>query len=162
MRHRRSDQDAGFTLIELAAAMVLFGIVVGIAVGPYKRYNSTQAHIGTTRRVVAAMRLAQVSSVSEGAVYRVDLAPKSVKVHRRDPGTGVWSVMSSTAVREGSITISSAQFTLPDGSSSASCFFYPRGTASASSASGIGIVRTGTSKKYTIKVEGLTARVSYQ
>jgi prepilin-type N-terminal cleavage/methylation domain-containing protein len=162
MRHRPCDRDAGFTLIELAVAMVLFGIIVGIAVGPYKRYNGTQQHIGTTRRIVAALRLAQVASVSEGVIYRVDFAPKSFKVYRREPASGAWSLTSNSAVQEGSVAISSTQFTLPDGSSSTSCYFYPRGTASATpSASGIAIVRTGTSRKYTIKVEGLTARVSY-
>jgi hypothetical protein len=108
------------------------------------------------------MRLAQVSSVSEGAIYRVDLTAKSVKVYRREPATGAWSQTSTTAVQERSVAISSTQFTLPDGSSSTSCFFYPRGTASATPSAGIAIVRTGTSKKYTIKVEGLTARVSYE
>jgi prepilin-type N-terminal cleavage/methylation domain-containing protein len=159
----RSDREAGFTLIELAVAMILFGIVVAIAVGPYMRYNRAQQQRGIARRVVATLRSAQVSSVSENAVYRVDFTASSVTVFRKDTPTGsTWSQTAKMSETESTIDIGSPQFVLPTGETSTSCYFYPRGIASATTASGgIVITRSDSDQEYTITVEGLTARVSY-
>ena len=156
MRERR---ESGFTLIETMFAMVLFGILVAVAAPPYSAYRAKQQHQGATREMVAFLRRAQVHAVSEETTYRVDIASdgKSAQTYRFDGAS--YKAGQVLKVPTSSVTFSNASFVQPSGGTGTSVWFYPRGSGSKGS---ITVTRTGTSKTYTIEVEGLTARVSYE
>ena len=153
--------ESGFTLIELMFAMVLFGTLVTIAIPPYKNYRTIQQHKGATREMVAFLRRAQVRAVAEETTYRVDIASdgQSARTYRFNGTTytaGQILRSPSAKIRFTSATFAAGPVT---GTGVASVFFYARGSASKGTLS---VTRKGSSAKFTIDVEGLTARVSYK
>lgn len=160
MRRTAESRESGFTLIELLVTIMFFGIIVGIAVAPYRNYQRAQAHAGTTRLVVASLRSAQVNAVAENATYRVTFAAdgKSWQVQRMTT-TSSWAnigpVVRST---DPQVAVRDEAFRQADGSLGPDVVFYPRGSASKGS---LVVGREGRGKVYTVTVEGLTARVSY-
>lgn len=157
MGNDRRSGESGFTLIETMVAMVLFGILVGLVVGPYANYREKQQHAGATRELVAFLRRAQVRAVSEETTYRVDITPTGATTFRFN-GASYDSGQVLTP-SNGRITYSGAEFIQPGGGMGTSVWFYARGAGSKGSVS---VVREGAAKVYTVDVEGLTARVSYQ
>ena len=157
--------ENGFTLIETMFAMVLLGILVGISAGPYSNYRGKQEHKGTTRELVAFLRRAQVRAVSEETTYRVDIAAdgRSATAFRFN-GTGYTpGQIIRTPTRR--IRYDAATFAAPvgvtggSGTGMASVYFYARGSASKGT---VTVVRESSDRIYTVDVEGLTARVSYE
>lgn len=150
--------DDGFTFLEVLVAMVLFGVLVGFAVPPYARYRGTQQHVGAARELVGFLRRAQVRAVAEETTYRVDIAADgaSARMFRFDGTT--YAGQQTLKSPSGRITYSGASFTSSSGSG-ASVYFFARGSASKGT---VAVVRSGSSKVYTVEVEGLTARVSYK
>jgi type II secretion system protein H len=148
--------DSGFTLVELLVAIVLFGIVVGLAVAPYSAYRLRQQHIGTARELVAFLRRAQVRSVAEETPYRVDFTSTQASMYRSNGAS--WVLAQTTKPSTSRVTYSGASFLQQAGGSAASVTFYAKGSADKGS---VTVVRSGSTKTYTISVEGLTARVSY-
>jgi prepilin-type N-terminal cleavage/methylation domain-containing protein len=157
----RSDarREDGFTLLEVLVAMVLFGIMVTLAAGPYASYRAKQEHIGSARELVGFLRRAQVRAVSEETTYRVDLLAggTGVRVYRLTNGSYV--AKQSLKPASTKITYTGAAFVQPSGGNGTSIWFYPRGSGSKGS---LVVSRAGTSTTYTVDVEGLTARVSYE
>lgn len=149
--------ERGVTFLELLVAMVLFGILASIAVGPYAAYRAKQEQMGSARELVAFLRRAQVRSVAEETSYRVDITATKATMYRFN-GT---SYVAGLVVKPMSsrITYTGASFTQPSGATGTSVYFYARGSATKGS---VTVSRSGTSKTYTVNVEGLTARVSYQ
>lgn len=155
---RRGD-DSGFTLLEVLVAMVLFGVLVGLVVGPYARYRLGQEHKGSTRELVAFLRRAQVRAVSEETTYRVDIASDgTIATVYRFNGVSydAGQVIEPSNSR---ITYTGASFVQPSGGTGTSVWFYARGSGSKGS---VTVTRSDSSKTYSIDVEGLTARVSYE
>ena len=149
----------GFTLIELMATMVLLGILMAIAVPSWMKYRSSQEEVGTARELAGALRQAQVHASAEETTYRAVFAAdgKSVTISRQDPTSGAWTQTSIVRPSTKTVTYATPSFTQSDGSSSSTCYFYARGAATKGT---VTVVRSGSSKIYTISVEGLTARVS--
>jgi prepilin-type N-terminal cleavage/methylation domain-containing protein len=156
VRVTRGRDESGFTMIELLVAIVLFGVVVGMAVAPYSAYQLRQKHIGTARELVAFLRRAQVRAVAEETTYRVDITATSATMYRSNGTTYV--LVQKAKPADSRITYSGASFLQKTGGTAASVTFYQKGSADKGSVS---VVRSGSSKTYTISVEGLTARVSY-
>lgn len=155
----RERQESGFTLIEAMIAMVLFGILVAIAAPPYAAYRTKQQHIGATRELVAFLRRAQVRAVSEETTYRVDIASngKSATTYRFNGSSYVKGQVLEVPTSK--LTFANASFTQPSGGSGTSVWFYARGSGSKGS---VTVTSSDSSKTYTVDVEGLTARVSYE
>jgi prepilin-type N-terminal cleavage/methylation domain-containing protein len=155
----RKAEESGFTLIEVLVAVTLFGVLVVLAVGPYASYRAGQQHIGTTRELVAFLRRAQVRAVSEETTYRVDFATngRSAQVFRFNGAT--YDAAQTLETPSSKITYTGGSFAQPGGGNGTSVWFYARGSGSKGS---VTVARQGSSKTYTIDVEGLTARVSYE
>jgi prepilin-type N-terminal cleavage/methylation domain-containing protein len=158
MMRRRSaaDRQAGFTLIELSMAMVILGILLAMAGPTWQKYQGNQERVSASQEVVSVLRAAQVRATAEEATYRVDVdsASRSLKTYRFD---GAGYQLRSTSTLEGSSLSLSGAFKDKAGATTASAYFYPRGTASPGQAE---VARAGHVRKHVITVEGLTGRVS--
>ncbi len=69
-----------------------------------------------------------------------------------------YSSVGTLAPTDSRISYSAPSFLQNDGTTTSSVYFYERGSASKGS---VVVVRSGSSKQYTVNVAGLTARVSY-
>jgi prepilin-type N-terminal cleavage/methylation domain-containing protein len=156
VRRLRSTDD-GFTLLEVMTTCLLLGLLLAIAAGPWRQYAAAKDHKGAQRQLVSVLRHAQVASVSEARTYRVDISTSNVKEFA---GNGAsWVLKRTEHVPSANVTYSGGSFVDKDGvTSTTSVYFYPRGSASRGS---VDVVRAGSSKIYSVSVEGLTARVSY-
>lgn len=159
VRRTAESRESGFTLVEMMFAMLLFGIIVAIGVAPYRNYRLAQAHVGTTRSIVAALRNAQITAVAENATYRVRFGPngKTWRLERVN-GSTFTQVGPTYRVSDDGLKMRDLSFRQSDGTVDRHAYFYPRGSASKGS---LVVERGGRDKVYTITVEGLTARVSY-
>lgn len=157
MRRPAESREDGFTLIEVLFTMVFFGIMVAIVASPYAQYRQRQEHVGSTRELVAFLRRAQVRAVAEETTYRVDFSTdgKTVTAYKSSGGT---FVAQNTLKAAGSVKFTNPSFVQEGGAAGTSAWFYMRGSAGKGS---VTVTHPGTSKTYTVNVEGLTARVSY-
>ena len=156
MLRRMRDEDRGFTLLEVMTTCLLLGILLGMAVMPWQSYRRAAAHREASRELVAVLRNAQVSAVSEGVTYRVAIGDRTVTSYRG--ATGSERRMNFT-IEEPSVSFAAGTFTAPTGTTSTTeILFLPRGVASDGD---VDVVRSGRSKVYVVSVEGLTSRVSY-
>jgi prepilin-type N-terminal cleavage/methylation domain-containing protein len=149
--------DRGFTLLEVIFTCLLLGILVGLIAGPWNSYRHTRAHREARDEVVAALRNAQIRSVSEGVTYRVDLAPTTAVTYRI-PTSGSPVVTRRYTITDRLVRLAGASFEDSAGVVGTRVYFYPRGSASVGS---VDVTRSDRSKVYTVSVEGLTARVSF-
>jgi type IV fimbrial biogenesis protein FimT len=150
----RSRGDGGFTLIELMVTMVIAGLLLALAAIGWRQYSAGQAHRGTAESLVVLMREAHQRAVTEGTTYAVRLSPANGPwALVKSPGTNCTggTAMGGEVPSRGGISVSSVTF-------AGSCvLFKPRGTATAGT---VQVRRDGTSKVYTITVEGLTGRAA--
>jgi prepilin-type N-terminal cleavage/methylation domain-containing protein len=155
---RRPSGDAGVTFLELLVTMILAGVLMAVVAAPYAGYRLSQQHIGSARELVGFLRRAQVRSVAEETTYRVDFAAdgKSATSYRLTAGTYV--AQQTVRTMTSKVKFTSPSFAQETGGLGTSVFFYKRGSAGKGS---VTVTRSGTSKTYTVNVEGLTARVSY-
>jgi len=154
--NRHGTDDRGFTLLEVVTTCLLLGILLAIGVGPWQSYRHARAHAEARSELVAALRNAQISAVSESVTYRVDISASSVVTYRLGPGGD--EQKRQYEIDDESVTFSSPSFEDSSGVAGTSAFFYPRGSASKGD---VDVVRDGRAKVYTVSVEGLTARVSF-
>lgn len=173
-RTRRVTQDdQGFSMLELAVTMVLAGILLALAVGPFTSFRRGQEERGATREIVGLLREVQSKSVSEECVYRVTFAPASTNsvaarmatVQKRETSgncdaSGSWVTKETRSFAGTAVWVKTASFdnlAADADVTPSSAYFYARGTGSPGS---LTLVRTGSAKTYTVSIEGLTGRVS--
>lgn len=164
-------RDAGFTLIEVLVTMVIFGIFATLGTMGLQAYSRAQAEKGTADGLLSLFRTTAERAQSEGRTYCVSVDSTttwSVWRYACDPtwssGTmhatklGAENQAQGTAYTGGfsfsAPTVTGLANTCPAGVS-ACIYFYPRGIASDGH---LDVHRTGTSKTYTVYVEGLTSR----
>lgn len=153
--------DAGFTLLEILVALSIMGLLTGLAVGPFRAYEHASQEQGSVRDVVSLLRNTQERAVSEARTYCVSFNVSSRSYTLGRPSNpALIPLQCDTVVRgpftlRSQITFESVTFTSASGSNIV--FFTPRGSATPGNAV---IRRPDGSKKYTVSVEGLTARVS--
>jgi prepilin-type N-terminal cleavage/methylation domain-containing protein len=151
--------DPGFTLVELLVVVVLMGVAMTIAVGGYRGYAAAAEHSGTRNDVVSALRAAHQRALAEAATYCVRFAAdgSSWSTYRGSCSTGTL-VKGPEDVGGPRVSLVDVDFVRSDGTTgSRDVEFTARGTASKGS---LVVQRAGSSKTYTVSVEGLTARVS--
>ena len=159
-RHRPCPTgERGFTLVETLVVVFLMGIAATIAVGGYQAYAKSAEHSGTRNDVVSALRAAHQRALAEATVYCVRFAPdgKTWTTYRGTCSSGT-HVKGPEEVGGAQISLADVSFLRSDGTpGSRDVEFTARGTASKGS---LKVVRSDSSKTYTVSVEGLTARVS--
>lgn len=151
--------DSGFTLIEVVVTTALLGIMMAIAVSGWGSWARANEQSGTARQIQSVLRQAQQRAVTEGRAMcvRFDTASDEYTVFR-----GTCDAADKVVV-EGPMDTSSPAVHLvaPSFQSSTGSrpgvSFAARGTAWPGE---VRVTRDGSSKVYTLKVEGLTGRVS--
>lgn len=159
--------ESGFTLLEMVVVMSILGVVMAMGVFGFTNWRDTAQQQGTADELVSSLRNASTRAISEGRTYCVEIAAdrRSYRQWRVTCGTGT-QVSSSTPAQGSAVTLDAtvpfpASSPLP---ASAVCpatskclYFYPRGTAIPAQV----VVRSSarTTTTYTVRVEGLTARV---
>ena len=156
LEHAR--RDAGFTLIELMVTMAVAATMMSIGLFTFTRWQNVSQQRGSAEAVVSALRNTAERSVSEGRTYCVDFSTASTQayiVYRVACGTGTVAGGGSKTLSTKVLLATSVSAT-PCPASHKCIYFYPRGTASATT---VVVSSTARSQLYTVHVEGLTARV---
>lgn len=164
MATNESAKDSrGFTLIEMAVAMALVGIMATISMTAFSAYKKSADLKGTVREVAGILRNIQVRAVTEATTYQCSFTSTTLEIYR----DANYPPSAATRVRTFTISGSNIQFhdidfdhdlpgpAYPD----SNCVFYARGSADPGE---LNVKRLDSGKSYEIKIEGLTARVSYQ
>ncbi|HUR74275.1 MAG TPA: GspH/FimT family protein [Sporichthya sp.] len=154
----RTRGAAGFTLIELCATMAIFGILAAISVGGFQKWTQAHEHSGTAAGVQSLMREAQQRAVTEGRATCVafDVVAQVYAMYRGSCDDPTRVLLQTRRPDSGRVHLTAPAFAGPSGATPA-VTFKPRGTAWPGS---VQVTRTGSAKVYTVRVEGLTGRVS--
>ena len=157
MRHTPA-RDSGFTLIEVLVVISLLGVMMAIAVGGFSSWATASAHSGTAREIQTIMRQAHQRAITEGRATCVwfDTAANTYTLYRGACDGPKTKITGPYETGADEVTISSPTFTAPSGANPGVTFF-ARGTGWPGE---VRVTRTGSSKVYVLKVEGLTGRVS--
>ena len=160
--------EGGFTLLEMLVVMSIAGLILATATWSFLGYQKAHEQQSTALSVTSTMRNAAERALSEGRTYCVyiDTASQTYDTYRQDCTNAAMRV--GVAKPDSSrVRLASAAFPAPSPAivnQGTACpvagrcaYFYPRGTALAGTAT---VTRLGSSKVFTITVEGLTSRVS--
>lgn len=162
-------RQAGFTMIELVVVMSIAGTLTSIGAFGFASWRDTAQQQGTADEVVGALRNASTRAIAEGRTYCVAIAAdgRSYTPWRYSCGGATGSATGSAKKVQGpavsltttvpfpsSVALPSPTPTCPAGSKC--LYFYPRGTAIPAQ---VVVSSSARSKTYTVRVEGLTARV---
>ena len=159
---RRPRADRGFTLIELLVVMSIAGTLALISTFSFSNWRNTSQHQGSADELVSQLRNTSQRSISEGRTYCVDVASggRSYTLWRTACGATGTQVAGPFTVQGPNVTLTAAvtpPTPAPVCPATSTClYFYPRGTAVPAVVTVASAVR---SKTYTVRVEGLTARV---
>jgi len=159
---RRPLPDEGFTLIELMVVMAIAGTLALTATFSFSNWRNTSQHQGSADELVSQLRNTSQRSISEGRTYCVDVASggRSYTLWRTACGAAGVQVAGPFRVQSPNVALTTAvtpPSPAPVCPATSTClYFYPRGTAVPAVVTVASEVR---SKTYTVRVEGLTARV---
>ncbi|HET6911179.1 MAG TPA: GspH/FimT family pseudopilin [Mycobacteriales bacterium] len=172
----RSEDDSGFSLIELMVVFVITGVVAAMALWGMRGYQRAQELSGSAHDLVSSLRSAGERAQSEGRTYCVNVTGGGTvwSVWRyscqpgftSSPGGTAAQVLGNQHVVGNSVTVAvkSGEPFPSSGANAGNCpaaslaciYFYPRGTASTGS---LLVRQAGQSKTFEVHVEGLTGRV---
>jgi type II secretion system protein H len=166
---RSGSRDDGFTLLEVVVVMALAGIVMSIATFGFTNWRNVAQQQGTADELVSVLRNASTQAISEGRTYCLSIAADGRSYTRWrfacDGATGTqvgapMEVQGNHVVLDATVPYpSSAPMPSPTPACPAGnrcLYFYPRGTAIPAQ---VVVHSSARSKTYTVRVEGLTARV---
>lgn len=145
-------RDDGFTLIEVLVTISLMGVLMAITVSGWSSWAGAREQSGTARELQSVLRETQQRAVTEGTAMCVTFASTSYTVWR---GSCASPVASRTRV-QGPLAVGGG-VRLGSAGVPAGVTFNPRGTSTGGS---VTVTRGGSSKVYTLQVEGFTGRVS--
>ena len=154
--------DEGFTLVELIVVMAIGGTLATLGAFGFSSFQTGSEHRGSTAELVSALRNASERTISEGRTHCVDVAPggRSYTTWRYACGGTGSQLGGARKTQTPAVTIAatvSVPAPAPDCPAGHSClYFYPRGTATPAT---LTVSSSKRSPAYTVRVEGLTARV---
>lgn len=150
--------DSGFTLIELLVAMVIFSVLAAVSTSGWSRYQQNVQHRGSAQELVSALRNAQQAALAEAVTYCVafDATTRSYQVNKFTCSAGAVPASNAKTTNSVRVGLSAAAFVQPDGTTTGTVSFFPRGSATRGT---VDVTRTGSARTYRITVEGLTGRV---
>ncbi|MFC7494335.1 MULTISPECIES: GspH/FimT family pseudopilin [unclassified Nocardioides] len=147
-------RDEGVTLTEVIVTIGLLCVLMAITVAGYQRWNRASEHRGTARELQSLLRITHQRAVTEGNALCV----------RFDTAADTYTVLAGTCASPGGTvegpfhdTDDLVELDAPSFGGSDGVTFYARGTATPGS---VRVTRAGSTKVYTVAVEGLTGRVS--
>jgi prepilin-type N-terminal cleavage/methylation domain-containing protein len=153
------NRDSGFSMIELLVTISLLVIMMAIAISGWTSWAKASNQSGRARELQSVMRQAQVRAVTEGRAICVSfrVPPQNdYTVYRGACGSTTETVLGPVVSQSAEVRLSAPTFTGTSGVSTG-VTFNARGTAWPGS---VQLTRAGSSKTYTLTVEGLTGRVS--
>lgn len=160
-QERDARRDSGFTMIELIVVMSIASTLMALAVFGFTNYQRASEHKGTQEQLTSQLRNLSQRAISEGRTYCVALASDSMSydIWRSSCGSGT-RVQGPLRTRDSRVTLSATVTVAspaPACPAGAKCiYFYPRGTATPAQ---LVVSSSARDTTYTIRVEGLTARV---
>lgn len=148
-------------MIEVLVAVALATILMVLGVGSFQRWANASAHEGTATSMQTLLRQTQVRAVTEGVSFCVlfdtTAGSPSYTIYRYACDTTPLVKLLGPYKLPSGQSLADVAFTAPSGATYTGVTFRPSGTAWPG---GLKIARTESTKVYTIKVEGLTGRVS--
>lgn len=152
-------RDSGYTLIEVLVVISLMSVMMAIAVGGWNRWAQASSQSGQARELQSVLRQAQQRAITEGQAICIDFreAQNDYTVYRGAcDSASRQSVSGPIATDSADVHLVTPSFTAPSGPATG-VTFNARGTAWPGS---VKVARDGSSKVYTLSVDGLTGRVS--
>lgn len=153
-------RDGGFTLVELLVTMSLLGIMMALSISGWVAWTKSTEHSGTADELESVLRQTQQRAVTEGRAMcvRFDVAANEYTVYRGecDGTVPLVKVLGPATTAASDVHLVAPGFAAQSGIRT-DVTFYARGTAWPGA---VKVTRTGSSKVYTVHVEGLTGRVS--
>jgi prepilin-type N-terminal cleavage/methylation domain-containing protein len=153
-------RDSGFTLIEVMVVLALVSLLSALGVGAFKSWSVAHAQLGAATGMQTILRQTQVRAVTEGISFCVkfDATGDSYTVYRNACApTGNVKVGGPFTLGDSRVHLSAVSFTAVAPATSTEVTFRSSGSATPG---GLNVTRTGSTKTYSIDVEGLTGRVS--
>jgi prepilin-type N-terminal cleavage/methylation domain-containing protein len=155
-----SRRDSGFTLIEMMVVVGLVSLLAALGVGAWKSWTIAHAQQGAATDLQTILRQTQVRAVTEGQNFCVkfDTTANSYTVYRYACApTGNVKVGGPYNLGDARLQLSNVVFDSVAPATNTQLTFKASGTATPG---GLQVTRTGSTKIYTLDVEGLTGRVS--
>lgn len=137
--------------------MLIGSILFGFGATAYINYSRAQVGVQARDKVVSALRNSQQAAYADAVAYCVTFNTTASTFAIFRSGCSGTQVGQTRALFNGHSHLVSASFEQTDGTFAPQVIFTPRGSASPG---GVVVSRDGSSKTYTISVEGLTGRVS--
>jgi prepilin-type N-terminal cleavage/methylation domain-containing protein len=163
----KTSPDRGFTLIEVMVTIVLLSIMMTIAVTSFWGWTRANDQSGTARTLQSALRQAQQRAITEGRSICVEFGTPADTYSVYGPSAPTLTACDDpnkvrlrgpVAMAGTSVHLGPAAFSSPAGATPVPrVSFTPHGSAWAGT---VKVTRNGSSKTYTLTVEGLTGRAS--
>jgi prepilin-type N-terminal cleavage/methylation domain-containing protein len=154
-----SEHEAGYTLMEVMVCVAVLGVLLGIGLPNWSRYQANQDFLSSVRTTVSVLREAQTQAVSEQTTYRVDVVSSGKGLETRRFAGSAFVRLKLHTLPGSAAQLTAPAFTRRDGSLGTSVYFLPARTASDGT---VRLTKVGTTRSRTINVEGLTGRVKEQ
>lgn len=151
-------RDSGYTLVEVMVTIALMGVLMAITVGGWSAWARASEQSGTARELQTRLRAIHQRAITEGTAMCVLFAADGshYTVYRGAcADSGRVEVEGPVGTNGDAVRLGSPSFTGTTATTGVT--FFARGTATPGS---VRVTRSGSSKTYTVAVEGLTGRVS--
>jgi Tfp pilus assembly protein FimT len=149
-------------MVELMVTLAIAGLLMAAATLGMRTYLKATRESGTATDIRSALRNASERSIADGVTYCVKFTSTTWTTYIHDCTVAADAVDGPTKVEESSVTLSASFSVVSEPGYVSACpagagcaYFYPRGIATGGT---VTVSRPG--KTYTVKVEGLTGRVS--
>jgi prepilin-type N-terminal cleavage/methylation domain-containing protein len=111
---RRSQDQGGFTMIEMLMVLLVTGILMAIAVPSIQRHIARNDLRAAAREVASLLRSSRSAALNEQVPrYVLFTPPRTLREYRFDPVSGQWQAERNDQPLEPSVSFTSAGVTFP-------------------------------------------------